>query len=327
MKGSSKDTLIEALRILHQAGFSISEVDSEQYCLQLVAKKGDVKLLIKTLENVDSERREAAEELKSLATATSSSPLIIGSRIQCEKLEEGALYERYGVNVVSPETFTEATLKGKLPFVQSKRGGLYFRINGRTLKRLREERKMSLGDLAKRIGVSRKAVYEYETGGMGATLETVARIEEVFNIGLTQGIDIFDWHSTSEPEAKAPSDPAARQLHWKLKEIGCKAMGFDYAPIDVHARTVGVSFLTKERGLDKDLESRVESALELAKLLDMVPVLVTGEGKPNGADIYVLRTEEVKQLKTVKDLEQLLGLEAKDYREYPLKRTAPSEPS
>jgi predicted transcriptional regulator len=313
MKGSSKGTLIEILRILHQAGFSLSEVDSEKYCLELVAKKGDVKLLIKTLENVDSERKEAAEELKSLAAATSSSPLIIGSRVQCGRLEEGALYERYGVNVVSPETFKEATLKGKLPFVKSKRGGLYFRINGRTLKRLRESRKMSLGDLAKRIGVSRKAVYEYETGGMGAALETVARIEEVFNVGLTQDIDIFDWQCTGEPEAKAPSDPAAKRLHWKLKEIGCRAMGFDYAPIDVHARTVGVSFLTNEKGPGKELDSRVESALELAKLLDMVPVLVTGDSKPDGADIYVLRTEEVKQLKTVKDLERLLGIEDKSY--------------
>jgi putative transcriptional regulator len=313
MMGSSKDTLIEILRILHQAGFSISEVGSEQYCLQLVAKKGSTKLIINTLENIDTERREAAEELKSLATATSSSPLIIGSRVQSGKLEEGALYERYGVNVVSPETFKEATLKGKLPFVQSKRGGLYFRINGRTLRKLREEHKMSLGDLAKKIGVSRKAVYEYESGGMGATLETVARIEEVFNVGLTQGIDIFDWQCAGEPEAKAPSDPLARQLHWKLKEIGCKAMGFDYAPIDVHARTVGVSFLTNEKGPGKDLDSRVEKALELAKLLDMVPVLVTGDRKPDGADIYVLRTEEVKQLKSVKDLERLLGLDEKGY--------------
>jgi len=313
MKGSSKDTLIEILRILHQAGFSLSEVDSEQYCLELVAKKGDVRLLIKTLENVDSEKKEAAEELKSFAAATSSSPLLIGSRVQCSKIEEGALYERYGVNVVSPETFKEATLKGRLPFVQSKRGGLYFRINGRMLRRLREERNMSLGGLAKRIGVSRKAVYEYETGGMGATLETVARIEEVFNAGLTQGIDIFDWQYSGEPQAKVPSEPVARQLHGKLKEIGCKAMGFDLAPIDVHARTVGVSFLTDERGGSRELDSRVESALELAKLLDMVPVLVTGGSKPQGADIYVLRVDEVKQLRSIRDLERLLGIESKNY--------------
>jgi len=262
------------------------------------------------LENIDSERWEAAEELKSLATATSSSPLIIGSRVQSGKLEEGALYERYGVNVVSPETFKDAALKGKLPFVQSKRGGLYFRINGRTLRRLREEHKMSLGDLAKKIGVSRKAVYEYEAGGMGATLETVARIEEVFNVGLTRNRHL---RLDSAPGAeRKPRDPSLGSS-WKLKEIGCKAMGFDYAPIDVHARTVGVSFLTDEKGPGKDLDSRVESALELAKLLDMVPVLVTGDSKPDGADIYILRTAEVKQLKSVKDLERMLGLDEKGY--------------
>jgi len=323
MMGSSKDTLIEILQILHRAGFSISEVDSEQCCLQLVAKKGDVKLIINTLENIDTERRDAAEELKSLAAATSSSPLIIGSRVQSGRLEEGALYERYGVNVVSPETFKNATLKGRLPFVQSKRGGLYFRINGKVLKKLREGHNMSLGDLAKKIGVSRKAVYEYESGGMGATLETVARIEEAFNVGLTEGIDIFDWQCTGEPEAKAPSDPQARQLHWKLKEIGCRAMGFDYAPIDVHARTVGVSFLTHEKGQAKDLNSRVEKALELAKLLDMVPVLVTSDRKPDGADIYILRPEEIKQLKSVKDLERMLGIEDRSYSKDRLEKGSP----
>ena len=49
--------------------------------MEIVARKDNVKLLIKTLVNVDTERKGAAEDLKSLATSFSASPLIIGSRM------------------------------------------------------------------------------------------------------------------------------------------------------------------------------------------------------------------------------------------------------
>jgi putative transcriptional regulator len=307
MRDGPNEILIDALRVLHKAGFSISEVESGEYCLEIVAKKGKVRLLIKTSENVDTERREPAEDLKSLASAYSASPIIISPKNRNEAIEEGALYERFRVNVVSPDTFREATLNGKLPSIYSKRGGLYFRINGRYLRRLREERGLSLGDLAKRIGVSRKAVYDYENGTMGATLETVARLEEALDAGITAGIDIFDWQCTEDMSNRSPSGPVARQIHGKLKELGCKAISFKFAPVDVHARNVGVSFLANDRSQEeRELDRRVETAIELGKLLDVEPVLVTGDRRPRDVDITVVRMDEVRKLESLKDLERLI---------------------
>jgi len=310
MKDESNEILVRILRILHKAGFTVSEVDSD-YCLEIVAKKGNVKLLIKTLENVDNERKASAEDLRSLAATFSASPLIIGSRVQKGVIEEGALYERFGVNVISPRTFMDAALRGKFPPVYSKRGGLYFRIDGEVLRSLRKERGMSLGDLANKIGVSRKAVYDYENAQMGATLKTAARMEEVLDAGVTMDINIFDWRCDEEPPDKSPAGAVAQQLHNKLKKIGCKAIGFNYAPIDVHVRNVGVSFLADEGRLgERALDRKVEDALEVGKVLETEPVLITGGVRPKGLNITILRIDDIRKLEKLRDLERLLSLDA-----------------
>lgn len=309
MKGPSNDILVEILRILQKGGFSVSEVDSEDYCFEVVAKKDNVKLLIKTSDNVDNERKEPAEDLRSLAVAYSATPLIIGRMTHNGTVEKDTLYERHGVNVISPSTFKEIALSGKLPFVYSKRGGLYFRVNGKYLRQLREERGMSLGDLAKRIGVSRKAVYDYENGSMGATLETVVRIEEVMDSAVTAGIDVFDWHGSEDLPNRSPSGPVARQLHGKLREMGCKTIGFTHAPVDVHARNMGISFLSNDKSHEEEsLDKRVETAVGLGKLLRVESVLVTGDTQPRDLDITVIHMDDVKKLGSLKDLERLLNL-------------------
>jgi putative transcriptional regulator len=311
MKASPNEILVQILRILQKAGFSVSQVDSEDYCFEIVAKKDNVKLLIKTSENIDNARKEPAEDLRSLAVAYSATPLIIGRMTHNGTVEKDTLYERHGVNVISPSTFKEIALSGKLPFVYSKRGGLYFRINGKYLRKLREERGMSLGDLAKRIGVSRKAIYDYETGSMGATFETVAKIEETMDSAVTAGINVFDWHSGEDLPNRSPTGPVARQLHGKLREMGCKTIGFTYAPVDVHARNMGISFISNDKSHEEEaLDRKVRTAVELGKLLQVESVLVTGDHQPRDLNITVIHMDDMKKLESIRDLEQLLNLKS-----------------
>ena len=308
MKNETNEILSQIVKTLDDAGYSVSEVDSGDYCLEVVAKKDNTKLLIKTLLNVDSERREAADDLRNMAASFSASPIIIASRMQNGLIEEGALYARFGVNVVNPTTFREAALKGMLPIVYSKRGGLYVKIDGDALKRYREAQGMSLGNLASKIGVSRKAIYEYEREQMGATLATVAKIEKVIKANVITGINIL----TSTPKAtdfSPPTRDVARQLHHKLKEIGCKAIGFNYAPIDVHMHDADVGFLTNENMRDADLERKVDSALHVGGLLGMEPVLVTKDSCHLEKDITTIKLDDIKLVKKKGDLERLLKID------------------
>ena len=49
---------------------------------------------------------------------------------------------------------------------------------------------MSLGDLGQVLGVSRRTISKYE-GGMGTTLDVAIRIEEFFNAGVVESIDLI----------------------------------------------------------------------------------------------------------------------------------------
>jgi putative transcriptional regulator len=76
------------------------------------------------------------------------------------------------------------------PLVYASPGGLYVNINGDALKDLREKRNMSLGDLGQVLGVSRRTISKYESG-MGTTLDVAIRIEEFFDTGVVESIDLI----------------------------------------------------------------------------------------------------------------------------------------
>ncbi len=314
MRPQSASLIGKILRALDEAGFLASEISSRDYCVQIVAKKGTTKLLIKSSENVDSERRESAEDLKSLAVAFDASPFIIGLRMQKSIIEEDTLYERFGVNVIHPKTFRDVALRKRLPSVYSKRGGRYFKIDGRILKACREKKGLSLGQLANLIGVSRKAIYEYERDQMGATIQTVERLERILGRNVVAGIDVFDWHLEGQAPDKNPTGAVARQLHSKLKRLGCQALGFNHAPIDIHAKNVGVSFLTFEERMDEErLENKIENAIEVGRVLGSSPMLVTEDKAPHNSDIIVIKIDEIKKVEHVRELAKLLGVEIADH--------------
>lgn len=93
-------------------------------------------LLIKILANIDSMSECRAREMTNIAKMLSASPILIGSRTRNSNMEEGIVYERYGVPAVTPETFEIeifATPK-KLYGVESVTGELEKRVLERLMR-------------------------------------------------------------------------------------------------------------------------------------------------------------------------------------------------
>jgi putative transcriptional regulator len=89
---------------------------------------------------------------------------------------------------------------------------------------------MSLGDLGHLLGVSRRTISKYESG-MGATLDVAIRIEEVFDTGVAESIDLLSHEAQKEPETerraekREPSAPIGF-----LEELGMKLHTLRGAP-------------------------------------------------------------------------------------------------
>src|SRR5207247_83354 len=167
MKGAMKrDRLLEETReALAKTGFFLSRPHGERgLSFDLVARRDDTLLIVKVLQNVDALARETAHELKVIARTLEGSPLVVGERTGTGALEDGVIYNRFGVPILSRPTLLEFLEEGVPPFLYSAPGGLYVRLDSSALRRLREDRQVSLGTLADIAGVSRRTIQLYLEG-------------------------------------------------------------------------------------------------------------------------------------------------------------------
>ena len=201
-------TLLQHVRsLLAQAGYYLS-ADSAMRPLSfdVVARRDAQLLLVKVLTNVDGLTEPVAQELRVIAQFLDAAPLVVGERSSSRALEGGAVYLRYGVNIVTPDTLREYLEDGIEPVVYAAPGGFYVNLDGQRLREIREARGLSLGDLAQAAGVSRRAIGMYEDG-MGAMVEVAMRLEEFLNEPLAKPVDPFRAQADAPPvEAPAPPE-------------------------------------------------------------------------------------------------------------------------
>ena len=183
--------LEETRRGLAKTGFFLSRPHGERgLCFDLVARRDDTLLIVKVLQNVDALNKETARELKVIARTLEGSPLIVGERSSTASLEDGVIYSRFGVPILSRRTLVDFLEEGVPPFLYSAPGGLYVRLDTDALRRHREEGQLSLGTLADVAGVSRRTIQMY-LEGMSATMEVAMRLEEFMSDSLVLPVDPF----------------------------------------------------------------------------------------------------------------------------------------
>ena len=194
MTVAKREELVNRIReTLAKSGFFISDPHNiRSISFDVIARRDKQLLIIKALSNIDSLSGDDADQLRILSTALGGNPMVIGLHSGSGKLDDGILYSRFGIPIISEATFHEHMLEGVPPFVYAAPGGLYVRLDGELLKRIRQDRNISLGTLAEIAGVSRKAIQMYESG-MGAMIEIAARIEEYLNEPIVVPLNPFSY--------------------------------------------------------------------------------------------------------------------------------------
>src|SRR3989475_313873 len=128
--------LEETRRGLAKTGFFLSRPHGERgLCFDFVARRDDTLLIVKILQNVDALNKETAHELLEVARILEASPLVVGERSGTGSLEDGVIYTRFGVSILSRRTLGEFLEEGVPPFLYSAPGGLYVRLDADALRR------------------------------------------------------------------------------------------------------------------------------------------------------------------------------------------------
>ncbi|MCU0851703.1 MAG: transcriptional regulator [Thermoplasmata archaeon] len=246
MAQKREDLVAQIRSTLAKTGWFVSDPHNiRSISFDIIARRDKELLIIKALTNIDSLSIDDAEQLRVLATALRASPMVIGLHSGSGKLEDGILYSRFGIPIISDATFREHMVDGVPPFVYAAPGGLYVRLDGELMRRIRQDRNISLGALAEVAGVSRKAIQMYESG-MGAMVEIAAKIEEFLNEPIVVPLNPFSYSPEMARALRAFDDFSGlnRDVFQMLKEIGYSVVPTIRCPFDALASEDEVLLLT-----------------------------------------------------------------------------------
>ncbi|HII60768.1 transcriptional regulator [Pyrococcus horikoshii] len=295
--------------ILKRIGFRTMKLEFRGGCFDLVATRQLLLLFIKALANIDKFSEEQAEDLKKLAKLFKASPLLVGLRSKNAELEDGVVYERFGIYAITPGTLYSMFAEGEPPLIIAERGGFYVRIDGKKLKALREEHGYSITELAGILGISRKSLQRYEKGESVVSLEVALRLEEVFDEPLVKPIDVLRARLKDVTLTSEPDNILEKEVFEKLRKLGMSVVKIKTAPFNA---------ITKEEEDDIELltgidERKTGRTLKRAELVSQMAEVVGSDGVfvVKKARMEVVRNVPIlpkKLLEEIKDADELLEL-------------------
>ena len=292
---------------LKEHGFRVSECTRlhEDVCFDVAAKRNNLTLLIKALINIDNYSKSQAEDLRKMTKTLSAVPLIVGLKTKRGAIVEGVVHERFGIRVVGVTTFVRA-LSNEHPIAYVKRGGVYVKIDGEALRRARSNKGLSLGELAKMVGVTRKTIYEYERCTMDATVEVAARLEEALGVSIVKPLNIFDveW-SIKEERAQYEVENTNETLNKArrlLLRLGFRVATLRRAPFNMVASSSSVKVVAEvTRGVEEVRRREVRLVKEIADVIESKALIMVEEKSDvdRVEGVPVVSIESVREVKSV----------------------------
>ncbi|MCX8196512.1 MAG: helix-turn-helix domain-containing protein [Acidilobaceae archaeon] len=238
MEEGARETLYKTIGAVYDnvSDFAVLEYprSSSRRSIDMTIRLRDGRIsLLKVVGDLARFTRAEAEELKLVASALNASSLVIAERTGEEELLDDVAYEKHGVNVVTP-TSLERALENERIYVYQSGDVLKVRVNSEELRKRRSERGMSLGELAHELGVSRKAVYEYERGTMDPSVERGEKLLELFGEEVLLPIDLFA--AEKEEGRVEPDTPEEAAIADLLARLGFRVAHAKRAALDIAAK-------------------------------------------------------------------------------------------
>jgi putative transcriptional regulator len=280
----------EIIQVLEKNGFSCFAPLDAKSCFDLVARKDKTLLLLKLLNNIDSLREDQAQELRALAFNHGGAALLIGRKSKAHELMAGVVYERYKLPVLSPETFSLVIRKQELPEKRCYKGRLVADLDSKALEQKLED--VNVNSLAKKLGVSRRSIYNYASGSR-IDFEKAEELEELLDASLIKRQEVF----------KDPLPPPPSVLSGYLKKM--QDIGFTVIPVhrgfDALASEQESLLLDAQKDESK-AKKRAEFMGKLGQFFKSKPVFVMKKGRDSLKGIPVVKEKEISKAGSADEL-------------------------
>jgi len=311
MTGRETEKIKAAETILKEGGFTVSQrCCSRPSCFDIAARKSESLIFIKVQHDIGCVSPYDSLELRIIAEQVSAASLFISEKTREKPLEDDTVYSRYNVLAITPRTFENIVLRGVHPLIQAGPGGYYVEIDGEAIKKRRQELGLSVGEVAEKIGISRRTLYGYERGMAKASVTAAYNLLCTLGVPVAKPVNIFE---TSKSHRK-PFMTKARQIFTQnklLQRLFKKLASYNIiavkkAPFDFVVTVPEENMKIIGGVADKDeaaLNRRVEEILSLSRVVQAHPVIVTdGQKPPLDKDIPCINGDEISKIKSPEDL-------------------------
>lgn len=304
--------LIVIRDVLEQAGFSVSD----PYMIHLpgfdlVARREDTLLILKALTNIDGFSEEVGRELRALAYLLKATPLLIGEKNGVNALQDDVVYFRFGIQAITLSTLQNHVMEQTSVDAYAAPGGLYVNLDSEKIRRLRQEKNISLGTFARYVHVSRRTVRMYEDG-MSARIDIASRIEEMFEETISTPIDLLK-PLTVESERlptyqKDRMKAFQREVFSLLQDVGYRIIPMDRCPFEALSKEKEKILLTCVQEYNKKLADKAHFMSSIAKITKRHAVVFTDKDvmKKNVEGTPVIAKKELKKIHDPDDVLTLI---------------------
>ena len=296
--------------ILARSGFYISDSEHlHSISFDIICRRDNTLLIFKVLTNIDSFTKENANQLNLLASFLDAGPVMIGHRSSSGPLEDGIIYLRHLISIITAKTLYDIFIEGIFPSVFAAPGGFYVNLDTGVLRSIRQERKMSLGDLAKSIGVSRKAIQMYEQG-MSASLEVGLVMEETLGIPLIMSLDPFVLNEEllDHREKMEQIDEVNRSLRNKLHLLGYEVIPLFRCPFDAFTLDDHILLITGFQKRSKGFFKKARLMANIASITERQSVFFVSDptSKMNIEGTPIITEGELEKIDCSEEIMELV---------------------
>lgn len=300
---------------LVEAGFDISShCDVRPSCFDVVARKDDKIILIKTLANIDALKKDDAIVLQLVAQFFDAIPLIVGKTTRRGTLDDGVVYKRYGVPTIAPHSFERMIVEEQQPRQFIQRGGRFVSIDGEKLKEVRLSLNMTQEELADCIQVSARAVLAYEKNEMAVSVEAADKLERELKTDLIIPVDLLSSVAIPDEQPQTAASIENLDLAQRVKDffekLEMSVLWTDRAPFHVIAKEEGPPLMTGVGSIkSKALKKRVDILKSVSEVTESDAVLIVEEGKTEQAvsDLPVIRQLELEDIDEPHKLKKIIN--------------------
>lgn len=296
--------------VLKEAGFTVSQrCCSRPSCFDFAARKNRTLVFIKMQPDIGNVSPSDPLELTVMSERVSASSLLISEKVREKPLEDDTVYSRYNVLAVTRETFENVVLRKIYPLIQAGPGGYYVEIDAEAIKRRRQELDLSIGELAQKMGTSRRTIYGYERGMAKASVSAAYHLLCILGIPVARPMNLFK-EANNQPKRFITTAKRAITKNRLLQKIfrklaRCNVTVFKKAPFDFiidvkegKMKIIGGVANNKERELDR----RVNEILSVSRVVQAHPILITEGQKPLNKDILCIHCKELSKIRDPEDL-------------------------